>query len=95
MLIGAWSKEERETLISMVKDTLAQSMVDDYIYPALTLGLYTAKEQRGIVEDTMDHTMMMNILKKYLSRWHTLSKCWKTEKVENSRMESKMISSIS
>ena len=82
MLIGAWIKEDGETLLSILKDTLTWSMADNDICPALTLGLHTAKEQSGIVEDTIDHKMMMNILKKYLSRWHTSPKHWKTKKVK-------------
>ena len=43
MLIGAYDKNDGEALLLIVKDTLTQSMLDDDMCPALTLGLYTAK----------------------------------------------------
>ena len=81
MMIRAYDKNDVETLLPMVRDTLIRSMADDDICPVLTLGLYAEKEQSKIVEDTMDRKMMVNILKKYFSRWHPMSKRWKTGKV--------------
>ena len=64
-MIGAYDKDDGEILLLMLKDTLIWSMADDDMCPALTLGLYMAKEQSRIVEDAMDHKIMVNILKKF------------------------------
>ena len=44
MLIGGFDEKSREVLLLMVKGTLTQSLADDDICPALTLGLYSAEE---------------------------------------------------
>ena len=49
--------------------------------PALTLGLYLAGEQSGILENALDHKMMVNIMKEYFSRWHPMPKRWRTKKM--------------
>ena len=73
MLIGAWSKEDGETPLLMVKGTLTRSLEDYYMCLALTLGLYLVEHHRAIVEDKLDGKTMKKIVKKYLSRWHTLA----------------------
>ena len=58
------------------------SMEDDDMCPTLTLGLYSAEQQSAIMEDNLDRKTMKKIVKKNLSRWHTLAERWTTRKVE-------------
>ena len=68
MIIGARSKNDGELILTMVEDTLTQNTADENMCRVLTMGLYSAAEQSGILEDIMTHKMMLCILRKYLNR---------------------------